>query len=413
MNTYYISSSGCDENSGISPENAWKTLKNIKEYVKGGDTVKLRCGDVFYGRLEIPSSSAKENRTVATSFGEGRKPRITRYKIAKGDVWEAEGGNIWRLDFGRCSGDDSSDASNTGFIRVCGENRGFKMFDKSKLKKQWDFFSSESGVFVYSEKNPSEICDKIYIGAAGGAVSLGDNCIICGVEIFGGGTHGITGTVENAEIADCDIHDFGGSHLKTDPRENIRFGNGIELWSGGKNILIEGCKIYGIYDVAFTMQGFPKVGWENVVFKNNIVYGCQQSFEIWTQSSEGGYGMKNCVFENNICLDAGYCWSYDARPDKENACHLLLYALGCDSHGIRLRNNVFFNPRKSLYYSKTGEIPLSYKSDENTVYLYNGAKLINPNAVMADKDFFEVYQNEKNSKIIYQKRRGEFFPESI
>lgn len=398
MSIYYISSGGNDGSNGLSPESPWKTLGCIKRFVKGGDTVRLKCGDVFFGRIELPPGTGK-NRTVIESYGEGEKPQVTRYKIAGSpEIWECAGKNIWRADMAKCRGDKSSDGSNVGFIQINGKNHGFKKFALTDLKKQWDFYSLPEGLYVYSDKNPCEYSEHIYIAAAGSAVMLGDNTEISGIDIYGGGSHGITGSVKNAKITDCRIHDFGGAHLVTDKRPNIRFGNGIELWSDAQDILIQNCKIYNIYDVAFTMQGFPeKGGWKNVVFRNNILWNNQQSFEIWTQDENPGSGMKDCVFENNLCLNAGYCWSYPSRPDKMNAVHLLMYALNCEYHDITIKNNTFYNPRKSLYYSASGKIPKDYKSDNNVIFLREGQGIINGKYCLKEQ-FAEIYKKEINSE---------------
>ena len=55
--------------------------------------------------------------------------------------------------------------------------------------------------------------------------------------------------------------------------------------------------------------------------------------------------MKNCSFLRNRCVDTGYCWGYDARPNKEVAAPLLAYAMenanrrmGCNLCGFDAYN---------------------------------------------------------------------------
>ena len=57
-----------------------------------------------------------------------------------------------------------------------------------------------------------------------------------------------------------------------------------------------------------------------------------------------------------------------AIADKMNAVHLLMYALNCEYHDITIKNNTFYNPRRSLYYSASGKIPKDYSSDNNIIF---------------------------------------------
>ena len=52
MSIFYVSSNGCDENTGLTPETAWKTVEKVNSSLCAGDTAKFRCGDIFYGSLK-------------------------------------------------------------------------------------------------------------------------------------------------------------------------------------------------------------------------------------------------------------------------------------------------------------------------------------------------------------------------
>ena len=61
---------------------------------------------------------------------------------------------------------------------------------------------------------------------------------------------------------------------------DIRYGNGIELWNGGYNILINNCWIYQVYDSGITHQGQGTVAGDslftqdNITISNNLVEYC-------------------------------------------------------------------------------------------------------------------------------------------
>ena len=81
MSVYYISNSGCDSFDGLSEATAFKTINQLNKVIKGGDTALFKCGDTFYGNIKAPAGINPENPTKFTSYGEGKKPIITQYKI--------------------------------------------------------------------------------------------------------------------------------------------------------------------------------------------------------------------------------------------------------------------------------------------------------------------------------------------
>ncbi len=69
--TYYVSNDGDDNNDGLTPATAWKTLKKASEFEYAtGDCVRFRRGDIFRGQLECKPC------VTYTGYGEGEKPRF-------------------------------------------------------------------------------------------------------------------------------------------------------------------------------------------------------------------------------------------------------------------------------------------------------------------------------------------------
>ena len=68
---YYVRADGCDENDGLSPKSAWRSLKKVTETkLNPGDGVFFRRGDVFRGFV-----NAQAGVTYA-AFGTGDKPKF-------------------------------------------------------------------------------------------------------------------------------------------------------------------------------------------------------------------------------------------------------------------------------------------------------------------------------------------------
>lgn len=381
MATYYISGAGCDKNDGLTPETAWKTTDHANRTIAGGDTVLLRCGDIFYGNVKLPAGTT-ETPTVLGAYGEGAKPQISLYKITTSpDVWTEVRKNVWKTflaDTANYSGNIYTDDTNVGFLLVNGEIHGYRLFSHDKLAAQWEFLCEGRDVYVYSEGNPNVLAPEIRFSVNGRCIFPSEYNVIEDVALCGSGGHGIAGTYAAVQILNCDIHDIGGSELPGYPTPDTRYGNGIELWDDTHDILVDGCRIVNCYDVAFTMQGEPKKGgWHRVTVKNCVMWGSHQSFEIWSKKTTEDDGMFDCAFTDNVCIGAGMGWSDGPRPNKECGVHLLLYGTQCNTHDIKIRNNIFYDTKYALYYKAGDEIPAAYDSDENYIYLRPGTHIIN------------------------------------
>ena len=78
MSIYSLSNLGSDSNDGLSPETPWATIPKANSSMKGGDTLCLRRGDVFYGRSNPPAGPDREHMTTYTADGEGEKPTLSQ-----------------------------------------------------------------------------------------------------------------------------------------------------------------------------------------------------------------------------------------------------------------------------------------------------------------------------------------------
>jgi parallel beta-helix repeat protein len=84
-NKYYVSSStGDDNNSGVSPLSPWKTLDKLNskaDTIVPGDTIFFKKGDTFYGELLLRKNGTSSRPIVYTWYGDtGGTPNIVGYK---------------------------------------------------------------------------------------------------------------------------------------------------------------------------------------------------------------------------------------------------------------------------------------------------------------------------------------------
>ena len=76
--SYFIdSTNGNDSNAGNSPETAWKSFNNLKQFtLEPGNAVNLKKGSIWNEVFTFKGSGSEGNPIVIRSYGEGNKPII-------------------------------------------------------------------------------------------------------------------------------------------------------------------------------------------------------------------------------------------------------------------------------------------------------------------------------------------------
>ena len=93
-------------------------------------------------------------------------------------------------------------------------------------------------LYIKSDRNPSEKLGNIKIIPRNDLVKISSNTIVDGLNIQYTAAHGISkseDTIENVYIYDCIIQNIGGSVQNSNTF--TRYGNGIEFWNQGKNMI--------------------------------------------------------------------------------------------------------------------------------------------------------------------------------
>jgi len=227
---------------------------------------------------------------------------------------------------------------------------GFKRWGLDELKEPGDFWydNEKKRVVLYFDKNPAEIHRSIELCLKRHVVEHTDvhDCVIRHLALRYSAAHGVSGPgAKRVVIEDCDIYFIGGGYLDTRNNKPVRYGNGIEWWSTAEDCLVQRCRLWEVYDVAFSPQGNGENGTiKNITIRDCTVWNCEQSFEYWRIGN--GAVTENVVFEYNTCVDAGYGWSHRQRPYKQGT-HFLSYRVTVPTD-IILRNNIFCRGANSL-----------------------------------------------------------------
>ncbi|MBM3890708.1 MAG: hypothetical protein FJ388_16475, partial [Verrucomicrobia bacterium] len=231
-----------------------------------------------------------------------------------------------------------------------GKTVGVKKWKPGDLKQQGDYWYDGANwqVKLYSEKNPAEFHKSIELALRRHNVDQGGKSHIVyeNLAVSCGAAHGFGGgSTRGIIIRDCDISWIGGGHQFTTPQGRpVRFGNGIEFWSSARDCLVEGCRLWEIYDAALTNQGSGTNQQVNITYRDNVIWNSEYSFEYWNRGPASV--TRNIRFEHNTCVNAGFGWGHAQRPDR-NGRHLMFYHNPAQTSEFHVRDNIFCNATES------------------------------------------------------------------
>ena len=351
--TRYLAVAGSDLSDGKTPQTAWRTIEKLNSDLPPGGTALLKCGDVFYGTVKVKGGSGANERTVISSFGEGPKPVISSAKNLRDDpsIWKVKERryNYWHVDLAdpaNFTGVGGSNA-NPGFLLVDGEVKPWRKFCRSDINRQWDFAGDDGELYVYSTNNPALLAKDIRVAVDGHGILLSSHTAVSNVAVKSVGGHGMCAGWEkeptiDIRIFDCEFENIGGAELLSFKAMRVRYGNAIEFGSNCADVIVERCRIKGVYDVAFTMQGRPtSTSWSDIHMRNCCIEDSSQAFEVWCKGAKPGVGFKRCSFTGNRTVNVGGGWGALSRPNRIVATPLLAYHMETDTVDITVSDNVF------------------------------------------------------------------------
>ncbi len=377
--TYYISSSGNDANNGTSTSSPWKTLQSQT----AGNTYLFKRGDTFYFRIPrvyVPPSNFTKTLTFG-DYGTGAKPVISTYtKVVAG--WTIHSANVWKVALATASNFTGFIPSNlnVGFLKVDGIITGAKKSSLASVTSPGSFYSDETNniLYIYSTTDPS--LSGIEFATKKNIFDIGDNTYVHNIKFMGGGANGISAfNTYNSTIRSCDVTEIGGSYIASGT-STTRYGNGIQLFNGADNCLIDSCNVSKCYDVSLTMQTANSTSlhiFKDITWQNNTSDSSEQGFELTLLADTTGLsqasGFQNCKIVQNSFRNSGYSWSHFLRPSIRGV-DILSYQWKATpaNSDVVYENNTFYKPRDGLYYAQVGTsiqpIP-AFTSRNNHIFL--------------------------------------------
>lgn len=401
---YFVSNSGSDENDGKSPETSWKTIKRVnKAAVKATNTFSFNRGDTWRDDFLHIQGKYYDGYVKYNSYGSGPKPIILGSK-------KIDGSELWTRDV--------FEYNSTTHVKVTRYSIVLKTPDVGNIistdpeiecwKKFTDkHYASYGKTFIYEndrlylstsepidmpvnqQKNPCEYYGKefeVVLGRSGILIEDSKNVIIDDFEVKNCGTHGIyigttitSDTSSNIDIKNCTISYCGGILFK----ENQRGGNGVEIYGNANKILVEKCNISQIYDDGVSNQNVGAASHKNITYRNNIINNCEISYAYWIDSDAKNGEMKNIVFENNTCYNAGYVWSHNQRSADNQEDSRWGTHVQWTPTGTALQENIIF--RNNIFYRSKGPI---FHINQNSDYFTSNTILCNNIYFKNDVDTF-------------------------
>ena len=426
---YYVSNEGNDDFDGRSPETPWKTLHKVSTAkLLPGDGVFFRRGDLFRGYVD-----AQTGVTYA-AYGQGEKPRLYGWdkNLADPALWELFDSehHIWKLrepilDCGTLVFNDGEahcrklipSYINGKFVCRDDEARIFEMAEE--MTRDLDlvcFYDARTTTTPSKGQNfPVPVIDRESLGELYLRCDCG-NPAACYSSIealprrhmFSAeenahvtvdnlclkyiGCHAICAgglSVEGLHVSNCEIGWIGSAiqhYFGTDPnypqggRGTVtRYGNGVEIYGGCRDYLVENCYIYQVYDAGITHQittngtNYQLCG---IRYRNNLVERCVYSIEYFLEKTMGDTqsAIGDCIMEDNILRLSGYGWGQQ-RHNTDTPAHIKGWSYENTASDFVIRRNIFDRAAYRMVHLVAKEAESCPVMEGNTYVQSNGLML--------------------------------------
>ena len=398
---YYISSSsGDNSNTGLSPDDAFKTLDRINSLsLKPGDGVLLKRGDSW----RITEAMLAMEGVTISAYGTGAKPKIVcSVDASDPDLWcPTDFPNVYqfkeKLPAYRDVGGIVFDAGDAWGIKVTKNTDGTRVdngdvfnglkwqkvnytefSDHRDLHADLEFYHDliNETLYVYSEnKSPAERFASIELMDKGAGIQGDNYCnvTIDNVEIFGTGSFAISFyQTSGLTVQYCVFKWIGGSLQYHDGNSTIRYGNAVECCALD-NYTVHHCYSTQIYDCCYTSQSAKEIITNNCIAYKNVAEFCNSGLEYWNENRSGNAGFTNMSLHDNYTRYAGYGWSHQ-RPFKVGN-----FFYGSANANLKFENNSVHNNVNlfaSKYALKVAAVAPTQYNFNNNVYVMEEGKYL-------------------------------------
>lgn len=303
---HFVAVHGRDDAPGSRAE-PWASVTHAMKHVAPGDTVFVRGGIyrqqvLLDGSAGCASGTPGKPITIRSAPGEEACFFLSRAFDQQGD-WQVAGDHLWA----------TAPGSVTGYDVGCvwhDDSPSEKKWTRKEVRAPWDFWfdPDQKQVVVCAPANPATLARAIEIPIGSWmqhTIQLRDvgHVVIEDLTIKYPNTHGIQMTaVNDISVRGCRISHGGGAWIWKD---GTRYGNGVELWCDGRNIIVEDCRIAWFFDTAITNQGDAGEQADITIRRNQIAH-TKCGIEHW---ATGPAVVRGVLVEGNTVTDSGDNWA--------------------------------------------------------------------------------------------------------
>ncbi|MBE6787116.1 MAG: hypothetical protein E7537_02075 [Ruminococcaceae bacterium] len=390
---YYVSNNGDDNNDGLTPKTAWKTLNKVTTAnLNEGDGVFFERGNLFRGKFTA------QNGVTYSAYGQGEKPKFYAHDkpLTNPLLWELydEEYHIWKLkekilDVGTIVFNDGEYHSrklipsykNSTFVCRETPDEIFDIYEQMTcdLDLFWHYDDRHTITPSKNENFPIPLIDDQSFGDLYLRCDKGNpakiftsiealtrvylitarqtkNVTIDNLCIKYAGMHAVAagGPCENLTVTNCEMGWIGGCiqhYYGTDPnypegkRGSVtRFGNAIEIYGACNGYTVCNNYIYQVYDAGITHQvtTSDKKLLKNIEYSNNLVEKCVYGIEYFLDqiNGENESQMENVLMSQNFIRLSGYGWGQQ-RHNKETPALIKGWSYVNTAKNFRIEDNIF------------------------------------------------------------------------
>lgn len=357
--TYYVSSSGNDNRTGLFENYPIKTISKVNQLdLKSGDRVLFKRGDTFRTGEQLNLVSG----VSYGAYGTGDKPKIygSLKDYASADLWQSDNNALWKTSL------SANEAGNMVFNG--GKAVGVLKNTLAQVKSNGDYYfdKASSTLYLYlRENNPGQYFSSIEISSTENLLYAGnktENVTVENLTLKYAAEFGISMFIVKGgfNITGCEIGWIGGGYTNNETETETRYGNAIEFWCHAENCNVTDNYIYQVYDAAITFQGSADNTYKNLNISNNLIEYCSMNFEFWAKEP-----VKNGVidraeiadihFTNNILRFSGYGFGGKQRPNRSGQAFVLAWNYEYNDGQIsnfNITENIFDCANSYFFYGK-------------------------------------------------------------
>ncbi|MBO4596089.1 MAG: right-handed parallel beta-helix repeat-containing protein [Bacteroidales bacterium] len=351
---YFVSAEGNDSNDGLSEAKPIKTLAKVNSLsLRSGDAVLFRRGDTWRRSPDQLSGALIKAKAGVTysAYGKGEKPRIF------GSPWSLASEGTWTLT-GTRNVYEYSATFGVGMVgTILFDNKDFAVvYDDnyktvSQLTNDLDCLQKDGKVYLCSTKgNPGTrwTTAEWFVGSDG--IRCDEKNTIDNLCIRYVGAHGIgIGFTTELIVTNCEIGLLGGCFNHAGQSDQVRYGNGVQVFGGCDKYVISNCWVYQCFDAGITHQYGDSGSYDrdcvmqNITYRGNLLEENMYNIEYFNSYIEGRDRiMRNVRIDRNILRKAGYGWGIQRGNAYERLeRHIQSWMCSNPAENYVISNNIF------------------------------------------------------------------------